>query len=90
MKSPATIILVAALYATTLSLSTVSAAALNVNHLWGGQAPLLGGSTVSQQQQQPPPGPPVPGNSTLRHCKEPKDDILTIERVDIDPNPPLP
>jgi hypothetical protein len=30
----------------------------------------------------------VPGDNPLQHCADPKDDILTIETVDIDPNPP--
>ncbi|KAK4552124.1 Phosphatidylglycerol/phosphatidylinositol transfer protein [Recurvomyces mirabilis] len=30
----------------------------------------------------------VPGDNPLQHCQDPKDDILTIENVDISPNPP--
>jgi hypothetical protein len=33
---------------------------------------------------------PVPGDNPLTFCSDPVDDILTIERVDLDPNPPLP
>jgi len=33
---------------------------------------------------------PVPGNNPLTFCADPVNDILTIERVDLDPNPPLP
>lgn len=32
----------------------------------------------------------VPGKNPLQHCQEPKDDILQLESVDLDPNPPLP
>ena len=32
----------------------------------------------------------VPGDNPLQHCQDPKDDILTLESVDLDPNPPLP
>ncbi|KAM0718857.1 hypothetical protein Q7P37_005929 [Cladosporium fusiforme] len=30
----------------------------------------------------------VPGDNPLQHCANPKDDILTIESVDLSPNPP--
>lgn len=30
----------------------------------------------------------VPGDNPLQHCQDPKDDILTLESVDLDPNPP--
>ncbi|KAK5138102.1 Phosphatidylglycerol/phosphatidylinositol transfer protein [Meristemomyces frigidus] len=30
----------------------------------------------------------VPGANPLQHCKDPKDDILTLTSVDLDPNPP--
>jgi len=30
----------------------------------------------------------VPGENPLQHCADPKDDILTIDRVDLSPNPP--
>ena len=33
---------------------------------------------------------PVPGENPLQHCQDPKDDILELESVDLDPNPPLP
>lgn len=32
----------------------------------------------------------VPGDNPLQHCQDPKDDILDLESVDLDPNPPLP
>jgi hypothetical protein len=32
----------------------------------------------------------VPGENPLQHCQDPKDDILDLERVDLDPNPPVP
>ena len=32
----------------------------------------------------------VPGDNPLQHCQDPKDDILILESVDLDPNPPLP
>lgn len=30
----------------------------------------------------------VPGENPLRHCEDPKDDILDLQSVDLDPNPP--
>jgi len=30
----------------------------------------------------------VPGDNPLQHCQDPKDDVLTIESVDLSPNPP--
>jgi hypothetical protein len=30
----------------------------------------------------------VPGDSPLKYCKDPADDILVIDHVDLDPNPP--
>lgn len=30
----------------------------------------------------------VPGENPLYYCSDPKDDILEIEKVDLDPNPP--
>ncbi|KAK3691179.1 Phosphatidylglycerol/phosphatidylinositol transfer protein [Vermiconidia calcicola] len=32
----------------------------------------------------------VPGDNPLQHCKDPKDDILDLESVDLSPNPPKP
>lgn len=32
----------------------------------------------------------VPGDNPLNFCADPKDDILEIENVDLDPNPPSP
>ncbi|KAL1959736.1 hypothetical protein VTO42DRAFT_1322 [Malbranchea cinnamomea] len=32
----------------------------------------------------------VPGENPLAFCHDPKDDILSIERVDLFPNPPIP
>jgi hypothetical protein len=31
----------------------------------------------------------VPGANPLLFCEDPKDNILTIDKVDLDPNPPL-
>ena len=30
----------------------------------------------------------VPGENPLQHCQDPKDDILDLKSVDLDPNPP--
>lgn len=30
----------------------------------------------------------VPGDNPLEHCSDPKDDILALKKVDLDPNPP--
>ncbi|EMC93340.1 hypothetical protein BAUCODRAFT_52594, partial [Baudoinia panamericana UAMH 10762] len=32
----------------------------------------------------------VPGENPLHHCKDPANDVLSLERVDLDPNPPKP
>ena len=32
----------------------------------------------------------VPGENPLQHCQDPSDDILDLESVDLDPNPPQP
>ena len=32
----------------------------------------------------------VPGDNPLYFCSDPKNDILEIEKVDLDPNPPTP
>ena len=32
----------------------------------------------------------VPGDNPLQHCQDPEDDILEIDSVDLDPNPPSP
>ena len=32
----------------------------------------------------------VPGENPLQHCQDPKNDILELESVDLDPNPPVP
>ncbi|KAM5432415.1 Phosphatidylglycerol/phosphatidylinositol transfer protein [Microsporum ferrugineum] len=36
------------------------------------------------------PGLSVPGDNPLTYCADPTADILTIERVDLTPNPPIP
>lgn len=38
----------------------------------------------------PGTGEPVPGSNPLKYCGATNDDILTIDYVDINPNPPLP
>lgn len=30
----------------------------------------------------------VPGKNPLQHCEDPKDDVLDLQSVDLDPNPP--
>lgn len=32
----------------------------------------------------------VPGENPLYYCSDPADNILTIDKVDLDPNPPKP
>ena len=32
----------------------------------------------------------VPGDNPLTYCQDPKDNILTIDYVDLSPNPPKP
>jgi len=63
--------------ATLLFAPLVLSASFN---LFGGQTPIK----VADDEF------PVPGDNPLTFCADPVHDILTIERVDLDPNPPLP
>ncbi|WEW59550.1 Phosphatidylglycerol/phosphatidylinositol transfer protein [Emydomyces testavorans] len=62
----------------TLLLSPTALAAASPS-LWNDQSPIQIDGDVR-----------VPGENPLTFCTPPKDDILTIERVDLFPNPPLP
>ncbi|KAI4263320.1 MAG: hypothetical protein L6R42_001533 [Xanthoria sp. 1 TBL-2021] len=42
----------------------------------------------NQQQPLVDDSPPVPGDNPLSFCADPSDYILTIDNVDLDPNPP--
>lgn len=61
-------------------IATFSATA-SAGTLWGSKQSTFG---------NPPPGPAVPGKSPLLYCSPPELNILEIEKIDLDPNPPLP
>lgn len=55
-------------------------------------ANILGGLTGASQRPlgalEEPDVFPVPGDNPLFFCEDPAKDILTIDSVDLDPNPP--
>lgn len=61
---------------TLLSPIVLGAPSLN---LWKDQSPIQIDGDI-----------PVPGDNPLTYCAAPSSNILTIERVDLSPNPPLP
>jgi len=56
--------------------SALFAASASAGSLFGGPAVVLDDSLS------------VPGNNPLNHCDNPKDDILDLKSVDLNPNPP--
>jgi hypothetical protein len=64
---------------TTLFLAGLSAVSVSATPSW------MGGDQVRIQEDYK-----VPGDNPLYFCGDPADDILTIEKVDISPNPPKP
>jgi hypothetical protein len=56
--------------------SALFAASASAGSIFGGQAVALDDSLS------------VPGNNPLNHCADPKDDILDLKSVDLNPNPP--
>lgn len=63
----------------TLLLSSLLATLVSASLFGGSQATLDDDSALD-----------VPGKNPLKHCEDPKGDILELESVDLDPNPPVP
>merc|ERR1712070_21576 len=59
-----------------LNIASALFAAASAGSIFGGQAVALDDSLS------------VPGNNPLNHCADPKDDILDLKSVDLNPNPP--
>jgi len=66
-----------------MQLTTLLLAATGVVSVSAGSSWLPGQIAVKEEFS-------VPGNNPLFFCSDPKDDILEIENVDLDPNPPSP
>ncbi|KAH0534214.1 hypothetical protein FGG08_007190 [Glutinoglossum americanum] len=67
------------LYCTLLSLLLSTLVAADSLSFFGGSQRILDGNLV------------IPGDSPMEHCRPSfEDDILTIERIDLTPNPPVP
>jgi len=64
---------------TTLVLAALSAVSVSATPSW------MGGDQVTIKEEYK-----VPGDNPLYFCGDPADDILKIEKADIDPNPPKP
>jgi hypothetical protein len=64
---------------TTLVLAALSAASVSATPSW------MGGDQVTIKEEYK-----VPGDNPLYFCGDPADDILKIEKADLDPNPPKP
>lgn len=64
---------------TTLVLAGLSAVSVSAVPSW------ISGEQVTIQEEYK-----VPGDNPLYFCGDPADDILKIEKVDLDPNPPKP
>ncbi|KAF1913112.1 ML domain-containing protein [Ampelomyces quisqualis] len=62
---------------TTFVLAALSAVSVSATPSW------LGGDQVTIKEEYK-----VPGDNPLYFCGDPVDDILKIEKADIDPNPP--
>ncbi len=56
----------------------------------GRSLPFLGGSSTQQSLRdvRKADSLPVPGDSPLRYCEDPANNILEIDHVNLDPNPP--
>ena len=64
---------------TTVLLAALSVVSVSATPSW------MGGDQVTIKEDYK-----VPGDNSLYFCSDPADDILTIEKVDYDPNPPKP
>ena len=64
---------------TTVVLAALSAVSVSATPSW------MGGDQVAIKEEYK-----VPGDNPLYFCGNPADDILKIEKADIDPNPPKP
>ena len=63
---------------TALLLAAISAVSVSATPSW------MPGQVTIQEDYK------VPGDNPLYFCEDPKDNILEIEKVDLDPNPPVP
>lgn len=68
-----------------MKLFTVAATALLASTVSARSSWLSSGPSVSPNTDG---SLSVPGENPLQHCQDPKDDVLTLESVDLDPNPP--
>jgi hypothetical protein len=64
---------------TTFMLAALSAVSVSASPSW------MGGDQVTIKEEYK-----VPGDNPLYFCGDPADDILKIEKADLDPNPPKP
>jgi hypothetical protein len=64
---------------TTIVLAALSAVSVSATPSW------MGGDQVTIKEEYK-----VPGDNPLYFCGDPADDILKIEKADLDPNPPKP
>lgn len=64
---------------TTLFVAALSAVSVSASPSW------MGGDQVVVKEEYK-----VPGDNPLYFCGDPANDILTIEKVDLSPNPPQP
>jgi hypothetical protein len=70
---------------TSLLLSLLYATAVSANIGFGLS---VGGNTQEPTPSTDDDDLKVPGQNPLFYCAKPEGDILTIEEVDLDPNPP--
>jgi hypothetical protein len=63
---------------TALLLAAISVASVSATPSW------VPGQVTIQEDFK------VPGDNPLYFCEDPKDNLLEIEKVDLDPNPPVP
>jgi len=61
----------------TVAVASSSALSVDLGYRLNGQAPLVTLDT------------PIPGDSPVVLCSDPAKDLVTIDKVDIDPNPPV-
>lgn len=72
----------------TLAAASIANAKINImGSSFSGQD-LLGGNSKTNDVATADLS--VPGDNPLNFCQEPSNDILTIESVDLSPNPPVP
>lgn len=60
-----------------LTIASALLATASASSLFGGPSEVVFDDSLS-----------VPGNNPLAHCEDPKNDILDLKSVDLNPNPP--